>query len=440
MNKYLQKLLDAKQKKQGELKGLMQKAVDAGSTPDDETEAGIQAIEKELEVIEKNIARTQALIKAGVDATNDDGAEPVDGSDTESGKKSIDPKGTKKVVTIVKQAKGIGFAQYARAKMVQQLSMRDGNPQTLDTIAKNMGFGDDVQNLIKKAALGTTTDPAFAAALVRENDLVGEFVEMLRAASVFDKIRGMRSVPFNSKIPSQLTGSAAQWVGEGAPKPLTNPTYGGVEIKEHKLAAIVVYTQELMRRSDPSVDILVRDDLIKAASELIDLTFLGAQAATDVVPVGIFNNVAAIPATGTTAEAYETDLMKLIAEFIKNNLSVEGAYWVMSETRAMQMALLRDALGNVYFNGMNLIGERTLLGLPVIASETVGNKIGLIKPSEILLADDGGVNVDYSNEATLIDGVTTHNLWQENKLAIRAEKFITWNKRRAVASAWIEYT
>lgn len=439
MNKYLQKLLDAKQKKQGELKGLMQKAVDAGSTPDDETEAGIQAIEKELEVLEKNIARTQALIKAGVDATGD-GAEPVEGSDTETGKKSIDPKGTKKVVTIVKQDKGIGFAQYARAKMVQQLSMKDGNPQSLETIAKNMGFGDDVQNLIKKASLGTTTDPAFAAALVRENDLVGEFVEMLRAASVFSKIRGMRLVPFNSKIPSQLTGSAAQWVGEGAQKPLTNPTYGSVEVKEHKLAAIVVYTQELMRRSDPAVDILVRDDLIKASSELIDLTFLGDQAATDVTPIGIFNGVAAIPATGVTADAYEADLLKLIEAFVAANLSLDGAYWVMSETRAMQLALLRDALGNVYFNGMSLVGERSLLGLPVIASETVGNKIGLIKPSEILLADDGGVSIDYSNQATLIDGSVTHNLWQENKLAIRAEKFITWNKRRPVASGWIEYT
>ena len=149
-------------------------------------------------------------------------------------------------------------------------------------------LGDEVQDLVTKATLGTTTDAGFAASLVTENRLVGEFVDMLRAATVFDQLTGFRNVPFNSKIPSQLTGGTASWVGEGAPKPLTNPTYGEVEIKEHKLAAITVYTQELMRRSDPAVDILVRDDLIEASKTLIDNTFLDAGAATAVRPAGCF--------------------------------------------------------------------------------------------------------------------------------------------------------
>lgn len=130
--------------------------------------------------------------------------------------------------------------------------------------------------------MGTTTDGGFASKLVAENRLVGEFVDMLRAATVFDQLSGFRAVPFNSKIPSQLTGGTASWVGEGAAKPLTNPTYGEVEIKEHKLAAITVYTQELMRRSDPAVDVLVRDDLIEASKTLIDSTFLDAVAASAV--------------------------------------------------------------------------------------------------------------------------------------------------------------
>ncbi|MFX4990373.1 phage major capsid protein, partial [Acinetobacter baumannii] len=89
-----------------------------------------------------------------------------------------------------------------------------------------------------------------------------------------------RAVPFRSKIPSQVTGGTASWVGEGAAKPLTNPTFSEVEIGEHKLAAITVYTQELMRRSDPSVSVLVRDDLIAASATLVDNTFLDAVAAS----------------------------------------------------------------------------------------------------------------------------------------------------------------
>ena len=111
----------------------------------------------------------------------------------------------------------------------------------------------------------------------------------------------------------------------------------------------------------------------------------------------------------------------------------------MSETRAAQISLLRDALGNIYFQGMALRGTRTLMGIPVITSQAVGNKIILVKTSEILLAQDGGVDVSYSDQATLVDGATTHHLWQENKFAVRVEKFITWAKRRPIAAAYLDY-
>ena len=75
------------------------------------------------------------------------------------------------------------------------------------------------------------------------------------------------------------------------------------------------------------------------------------------------------PNTGETAAAYEKDLLALINTFVTNNLSLDGAYFLMSETRAAQIALLRDALGNSYFNGMALRGSRTLLGIPVITSQ-----------------------------------------------------------------------
>jgi HK97 family phage major capsid protein len=179
--------------------------------------------------------------------------------------------------------------------------------------------------------------------------------------------------------------------------------------------------------------------LIEASKILIDSTFLGAQEATAVTPIGVFNSVTAITSTGVTAAAYEADLLALISSFVTANLSLDGAYFVMSETHAAQLSLLRDALGNSYFTGMSLRGDRTLMGVPVITSQAVTNKIGLIKTSEILIAQDGGVDVSYSDQATLIDGENTHNLWQENKFAVRVEKFITWAKRRPIAAAFLDY-
>lgn len=429
MNKYLKQLLDALAAKNLELQGHITKSLDGGATPDEETEKSIQAVEVEIEAIEKNIARVKKQIEEVEKAkSNLQEPEPTPGQDP-----------APKIEIVKTLEKGIGFAQYARAKLVAALEAKKGHYIAPVDMAKQLGFGDEVQDLVKKATLGTTTDSGFAASLVTENRLVGEFVDMLRAATVFDQLSGFRAVPFNSKIPSQLTGGTASWVGEGAAKPLTNPTYGEVEIKEHKLAAITVYTQELMRRSDPSVDILVRDDLIEASKTLIDNTFLDASAATAVRPAGVLDGVVETANTGTTAANYEADLLALVDSFVTANLSLDGAYFIMSETRAAQISLLRDALGRSYFEGMALRGTRTLMGIPVITSQTVGDKIILVKTSEILLAQDGGVDVSYSDQATLVDGGTTHHLWQENKFAVRVEKFITWAKRRPIAAAFLDY-
>ena len=439
MNKYLKQLLDALAAKQLEKQGVVTKALDAGNTPNEDEEKQIDAFDAEIKTIQKNIDRVKEMIAAGENAAAT--GTPVAGQSEEEAKASAEgnPNPAAPKIEIVKLAKGIGFAQYARAKLAAALEAKKGNFMSPVDMAKQMGFGDEVQDLVTKATLGTTTDVGFASSLVTENRLVGEFVEMLRAATIFDQLSGFRAVPFNSKIPSQLTGGTAAWVGEGAPKPLTNPTYGEVEIKEHKLAAITVYTQELMRRSDPAIDVLVRDDLIEASKTLIDNTFLDAVAASAVRPAGVLNGVTAVANTGTTAAAYEADLLKLIESFVTANLSLDGSYLIMSETRAAQISLLRDALGNTYFQGMSLRGTRTLMGIPVITSQTVGDKIILVKTSEILLAQDGGVDVSYSDQATLVDGGTTHHLWQENKFAVRVEKFITWAKRRPIAAAFLNY-
>lgn len=324
--------------------------------------------------------------------------------------------------------------------MLAAHELKKGNTLTTLQAAKQLGFGENVQQFIEKATLGTTTDAGFAAPLVDTNTYTGDFIELLRNATVFDKLKGFRSVPFNVKIKGQATGGTASWVGEGKAKPLTNATFESIEIKEHKLAAITVYTQELLRRADPAIDSLVLNDLIAASAELVDKTFLGAGAETDTSPAGILNGVIAVASTGTTASAYEADLMKLITNFVSANLSTDNSYFLMSETRAMQIALLRDALGNAYFAGMTFAGAaRSLLGIPVITSQAVGDKIELIKMSELLVAQDGGVDVSYSDQATLVDGSTTYNLWQNNEFAVRVEKFITWKKRRPIASAYIDY-
>ena len=429
---------DALAEKNKAFAARMAEPIEKGVTPDEEQETAIQAIEAEIEVLEKNLKRLEKLKESAEKAAQT--AVPAQGQTPEEGQKSS--AGIVKAKNLPNLEKGIGYAQFVRAKLLSQLEAKKGNFISPVQAAESLGFNDDVVKFTEsmtKAVLGSTTDAGFAKPLVEPQTYTADFLEMLRNATVFNKLNGYRSVPFNVKINGQLTGGTAQWVGEGKAKPLTNPTFGSVDIKEHKLAAITVYTQELMRRADPAIDSLVRDDLVAASAELIDKTFLDAIAGDGNRPAGVLNGAGKVVSTGTTAEKYQADFMSLIGKFVDANLSTDNSYFLMSETLAMQLALLRDALGNSYFHGMNFAGSRSLLGIPVITSKSIGNKVILVKMSEILVAQDGGVDVSYSDQATLVDGATTHNLWQENKFAVRVEKFITWAKRRPIAAAYLDY-
>ncbi|MGK6755718.1 hypothetical protein ACKUV4_018270 [Acinetobacter baumannii] len=69
----------------------------------------------------------------------------------------------------------------------------------------------------------------------------------------------------------------------------------------------------------------------------------------------------------------------LRAQFLSNNLSLAGAYYLMVKLR-LQSLQICDALGNTYFKGMEAgLNQKTLGGIPVIESETVGDVIILLK-------------------------------------------------------------
>lgn len=446
MKEYLKKLLAAKQAKQKHMETLLTKGLNTGETPNAEDEAAIKAIEDEIAVIDLNIARTEKLVTAAeaaeksatvVEGTSPEGAIATAGGTTA-------PAGEGGRIQVVQNIeKGLGFAVAVKAFAV---ASKSGGAVSAIDVLKSWNAPESVQNfLIQKAKIGTTTDATFGKPLVDQQNLVGEFIELLRPQTIVGRMSGFRQVPFNITIPAQSSATGVNWVGETAKKPVTDMGFEQVKLDWAKLAGIVLLSDELIRFSNPTADALVRNDLIESVARFIDLQFLDpAKTETTISPASVLNGVTAITATGVTAAAYNTDLETLINTFIAGNLSLAGAYIIMSETRATQISMLRDALGNKYFPEMSApLGKKVLLGLPVIESENALKKLVLVKPSEILMADDGGVDFAMSNEASITynngtDDITV-NLFQENLTAIRAERFVRWKKRRPLAAAYIQY-
>lgn len=79
-----------------------------------------------------------------------------------------------------------------------------------------------------------------------------------------------------------------------------------------------------------------------------------------------------------------------------------------------------------------------------MTSGSAKDKIVLIIPSQIMLADDDQIDFEVSTEATINFGTKEEpnlvHMYQENLSAIRAERFIRWKKRRAAAAGFIKYS
>ena len=437
-------LLATIKSKKGLRVGVIEKS--AGRTSSDAEEAEIEMLDTDIANLEKNLKRIDDIIadteKAKQTATPAAGQTAEEAGNSAEGKK--DPTTTTTTVSVKDNLeKGIGFSLMVKASVVA--AKAKGGVSTID-ILKSWGAPQKVQDaIVQKATVGTTEVGSWGEHLIDYADLSSEFIELVREKTVVDKLAGqMRSVPFNIKMPTQTSASVVGWVGEAQPKPATNPDFGTTKLGFSKVAGIVVLSDELVRFSNPKADRLVRDDLVESTAAFVDSEFFDpTKAETDESPASILNDVTAIIPTGTDAAAVDADLNSLITQVTDSGLGLEGAYWIMGETRAATMSGLRDALGRKYFEGMELSGQRNLKGLPVLTSGAAKDKIVLIIPSQILLADDDQVDFEVSTEATINFGTKAApnlvHMYQENLSAIRAERFIRWKKRRAAAAGYIQY-
>lgn len=427
---------DALEQKSARQTELLESA--EGRTLDAAESEEFDTLSDEITATETHIKRLETMEKSAIA-----NAKPVTDVSGMRERSSITVKATNPV------AKGTAFTRYVIAQCRAK-----GNLMQAAEIAKQWTDTPEVEQVLKAAvAAGTTTDATWAAPLVPYQQMSNELIELLRPETIVGKMSQLRQVPFNVRIPGQTQGSTVNWVGETKPKPVSALAFEDITLRFNKIAGIVVISDELARLSTPSAEAIIRGDLVAQIAQFTDDSFINPAyaAVTDVRPASVTNTATAIPASGTDADALRTDVRALYATFIAANMSTAGAVWIMTSTMAMAIGMMMNPLGQPEFPGIGATGG-TLLGLSVIVSETVpsdssGSIIVLAKQSEILLADEGGVTVDVSREASVQMNSTPDDpatastvltsLWANNLLGIRAERMITWRKRRPQAVAYI---
>lgn len=345
------------------------------------------------------------------------------------------------------EPKGIGMARMAIA-MVRSHKEHRSPVEIAQQLWKD---SPEVAQYVRTAVeAGDTTTSGWASQLLpAAQSMANEFIEMLRAKTLIGRIP-LREVPFNVSVPLQSGAGTYGWVGEGAPKPVTKPTYGSATLRFEKAAGIIVITQELARFSSPSAELLVRNEMLNGLARHFDSYFVSnAAAVTNVAPAGILNGISSTTVTGTTAAKFRVDMNTIIQKMIVNNQNPADLVILMSSGMAMGLSSMITTLGTQEFPSINATGGN-YLGIPIVDSQAVGNNIILLNPNDILHAADPSIRIDVSTEATvemdtaptagesspITDVATIKSLWQNNLVGIRAEQFNTWVRSRTSA---VEY-
>ncbi len=354
------------------------------------------------------------------------------------------------------------FAGQSFVRAVKARALAHINQSTPSAVAQHL-WGKTHPQLVSwikanEVAGGGSLSGEWGAELVQADArYTGDFIEFLYAATIFDQL-ALREIPANVTVKGQDGAATGYWVKQGKAIPVTSGDFSTVTLAPLKVAALAVVTNELLRDSSPSADLLLRDALVQASAQRVDGTFASNTAAvSNESPAGLFNGITALGSNGFDLDAVYADLQELLTAFITAKNAGGELSFIMSKVLAQALALMRNELGNKAFPDITRNGG-TLEGIAVKTGDNISSSvIALIKPSDVYKIGDSGVQVSVSRDASIeMNSVPTQDalgptgtseevvsMFQAESTAIKVVRSINFAKRRVTAGnanagvAWI---
>ena len=361
-----------------------------------EEETLLVQVEELSSKVEKQSATVGALKKA--EAALAARARPVEGAPGIISQRR-DAKGDGSLLWQMATVKAIAYAtRKSEAEVLEERYKSD------DRVAAALDY-------VQKSAVNPamTSTAGWAAELV-QTDVQG-FLNSLRATSVAAELASRSQIlsfgGFNSitvPVRNQLgaTLDTPAWVGEAGVIPLTQFSFGSATMNRHKLAAITTMSREIVERSTPSIEALIRDGLSEAYAQVLDAALLSSAAAvTGVRPAGLLVGVTAATGTAGGGEAAVlADLKAAITAMTNARLGARPVLLLPTANR-LSVSMMTNPLGQRAF--ADEIAAGRLLGMEVISSQHVpANTAILIDASTFATAFDTPI-FDVSDVATVVE-------------------------------------
>ncbi len=149
-------------------------------------------------------------------------------------------------------------------------------------------------------AVGT---PTLGGNVVATELAAGSFIELLRNRAWVAKLgaRMLDGLTGNIVIPRGLAAAVAYWVGEAVSTTQSNTGFDQLTLTPHAVTGYECYSKQLLIQSNPSIDALIRDDMIISLALALD------SAALNVAPTAIGGASAPTSIRGTTGVATVTN-------------------------------------------------------------------------------------------------------------------------------------
>ena len=339
---------------------------------------------------------------------------------------------------------------------------------SVDSVVSGRYGDDEVIKTVVDVTTKAAQNPAFtnvagwAQELVR--DSYGAFMDLLRGVSVIPQIP-MMSFQFDGsnsiKIPMRSSSSpnlAGAFRAEGAPIRVGALALTSATLTPKSLGIIGTFSQELLDRSTPSIEQIIRNAMIQDTADSLDAAFLGSTAGSTTVPAGIQtyatgSNTAA--SAGATTANIISDLRGRLQQMSSLNMG-QRPVWVMNPARWYAVKLAVTAAGTLAFPEA---AQNQLIGIPVVISTNVPSAVVfLVDASQIAFA--GGaprflgteiatIHEENATPAAIGTAATPNvvaapvrSLYQTNSAALRTVWELDWNVLRTgaiqtiTATAW----
>jgi len=275
-------------------------------------------------------------------------------------------------------------------------------------------------------------------------DVSNEILQKTQESSAIMKLARQIALPGRGAAINVITGDPeAAWVGETEAKPVSNPGLDTKIIRAYKLAVIVPFSNEFRRDVAALYDALI-ERLPNALGKKFDETVFGKVNA----PGSDFDTFANVTAQAIGGTLTYGGLVAADGDIATHGGIMNGVV-LAPQGKSILLGATDENKRPLFINSVAegavpmVLGARTEIakGAYIAGTSPAPNVVGFAGDwTQAIYGTVEGVQIGYSSDATLVDGNTTINLFQQNMFAVRAEIEIGFRADTSVFNALTDAT